>query len=461
MTDQLKAMLRDGEPMLVFGDAEPVPANEPNMEEARRRKPNLVPTPLGTAPSFGFGDRIGLATPGHAESLRRAGGGIRPIFPQQSIREMTRTDRTPRQVMNDAQFGMLHAGWDEPTGADADHLKTAHDVNRTMAVGFTFFTIDPSDDVDEKADGYNEAALRARFEEVRADIAWYEKYLGQSIELDTGTKFVIDEEACMRCAVKYGIAINRAAALARHIETMHEQQDRDYEVELSVDETEQPTTLAEHWIIASECLNAGMKLVSLAPRYIGDFEKGVDYKGDLDALEQSMRAHAAIARQLGPYKLSLHSGSDKLSMYPALARATNGMFHVKTAGTSYLEALRVVAIHEEELFRRIIDFARERYPADKATYHVSATVDSVPAPDRIADSQELVQRYLERWEDVAEGRGFTEPGRQILHCTFGSVLTHEEFGPAVRQVLESHLDTYTKVLATHFARHLQALNQGL
>ena len=91
-----------------------------------------------------------------------------------------------------------------------------------------------------------------------------------------------------------------------------------------------------------------MKLVSLAPRYIGDFEKGVDYKGDVAALERSLRDHAAIAELLGPYKLSLHSGSDKLSMYPALARATKGRFHVKTAGTSYLEALRVVARHEPD-----------------------------------------------------------------------------------------------------------------
>jgi len=87
-----------------------------------------------------------------------------------------------------------------------------------------------------------------------------------------------------------------------------------------------------------------------------------------------------LARTLGPYKLSLHSGSDKLSMYPALARATKGKFHVKTAGTSYLEALRVVARHEESLFRRIIDFARDRYDTDKATYNVSATLDMLP-PD--------------------------------------------------------------------------------
>jgi hypothetical protein len=204
-----------------------------------------------------------------------------------------------------------------------------------------------------------------------------------------------------------------------------------------------------------------MKLVSLAPRYIGDFEKGVDYKGDVAALERSLRDHAAIAETLGPYKLSLHSGSDKLSMYPALARATHGRFHVKTAGTSYLEALRVVARHDPALFRAVVSFARGRYDKDKATYHVSATLQAVPPAEAVSSPAELEGLYLENWSDVPRGLGFTRPGRQILHCTFGSVLTDHELGPAVRQVLETHQDTYTEVLADHFSRHLDALRAGM
>src|SRR3954465_7745433 len=84
---------------------------------------------LGLRPSFGFGDRLGLATPGHVEALRRSGAGIEPIFPQQSIREMARTGRTPEGVMRDALAGMEGAGWTGVTGADADHLKTTEDVN--------------------------------------------------------------------------------------------------------------------------------------------------------------------------------------------------------------------------------------------------------------------------------------------------------------------------------------------
>lgn len=419
------------------------------------------PVTLGLAPSFGFGDRIGLATPGHVAAMNQAGSGIEPIYPQQSIREMTRTQRTAQQVMKEALQGMTQAGWTGRTGADADHLKTNEDVDITFDAGFTFFTIDPSDHVDARADDYDEATLRSKFDAVAPQVSWPQGYRGRVVELSNGTRVELSEEACMRAAVKYGIALNRAIELADYIKQVHERAGRDYEIELSVDETEQPTTLAEHFIIADQCLQRGMKLVSLAPRFIGDFEKGVDFKGDVDALEASLRDHAAIATLLGPYKLSLHSGSDKLSMYAALARTTQGQFHVKTAGTSYLEALRVVARHETSLFRELIEFSRGRFETDKATYHISATLDSVAPPTEISDDHELERLYLELWSEVPEGKGFTFPGRQILHCTFGSVLTDPKHGTAVRAVLESHLDTYTEVLEDHFARHLRALQAGM
>ncbi|MEY3458800.1 MAG: hypothetical protein RL215_1957 [Planctomycetota bacterium] len=416
---------------------------------------------LGLNPSFGFGDRTGLATPGHVAAMQRDGGGILPIFPQQSIREMARTGRTPADVMQDALAGAAAAGWANITGADADHLKTPADVESTAAAGFVFFTIDPSGAVDQRADSYGEQDLREKFAAVRETAPWYEQYLGRSFRLPTGTMVTLDEPSCMRAAVKYGAAILQAIALSNHIRRVQESAGRDHEIELSVDETDQPTTLAEHWIIADQCRQANMRLVSLAPRFIGDFEKGVDFIGDLSALERSLADHAAIARLAGPYKLSLHSGSDKLSMYALLSRSTSGLFHVKTAGTSYLEALRVAAREDESLFRRIIDFARSVYDTDKATYHVSATLASAPVPSAVSSLRELEREYLELWDEVPEGRGFTRPGRQILHCTFGSTLRHPQLGAELRALLQANPETYSHVLADHFARHLRPLRAGL
>src|SRR5580765_3208179 len=123
----------------------------------------LACTTLGLDPSFGFGDRLGVATPGHVASMKRAGKGIKPIFAQQSIREMTRTQRSPEQVMGDAVRGAKEAGWTDVQGADADHLKTPQDVDRTADAGFVFFTIDPSGDVDAKADDYTVDQLAGEF----------------------------------------------------------------------------------------------------------------------------------------------------------------------------------------------------------------------------------------------------------------------------------------------------------
>jgi len=362
--------------------------------------------------------------------------------------------------MDDAMNAAATSGWSRPIGADADHLKVPEDVDVTAAVGFTFFTIDPSDDVDQQADDYDVSTLEAKFETAREHAPWFDQYVGKTIKLDTGTEINLDTIACKRAAVKYGKAIGRALKLGDYIKQVNESAGNDYEIELSVDETDQPTTLAEHYIIADQCLQGGMKLVSLAPRFIGDFEKGVDFKGDLEALEASLKDHAAVATMLGPYKLSLHSGSDKVSMYSILARATHGRFHVKTAGTSYLEALRVVARHDAPSFREIIDFSRDRYNTDKATYHVSATLADAPTTDQ-ADDETLEREYLEMWNDVPLGKGFTKPGRQILHCTFGSVLTDAKLGKVVHDCLKAHPDTYSEVLDDHFGRHLDALKSGM
>ncbi len=421
------------------------------------------PTTLGLSPSFGFGDRLGLATPGHLSALTKAGGDIAGIFAQQSIREMARTQRTAREVMHAAVAALDGAQYGKPWGADADHLKTPDDVDITAAAGFVFFTIDPSDHVDQKADIYDAATVEAKY----TPTPWVAEYLGKTIAVPQGPTLTFDRATLQRCAVKYGKAIEHALRLAAHIKSTAAKLGQPYEIEVSVDETDQPTTLAEHFVVADQLLRGnaehaglGDALVSLAPRFIGELEKGVDYLGDVAALEASLRDHAAIAAHLGPYKLSLHSGSDKLSMYPALGRATQGRFHVKTAGTSYLEALRVVAIHDRSLFRRVVDFSRQHYENDKATYHVHATLASAPPTQAEPDDRALVSHYLEHWADVKPGDGFTNPGRQILHCTFGSVMTDATLAPLIRQVLTEHSDTYRDVLVDHFVRHLDALRAG-
>jgi hypothetical protein len=211
----------------------------------------------------------------------------------------------------------------------------------------------------------------------------------------------------------------------------------DFEFEMSVDETETPTTVQEHFYISSELRRLGVQWVSMAPRYVGRFEKGVDYIGDLAVFEAELAQHAAIARVLGPYKLSIHSGSDKFSVYPIITRLTRGLVHLKTAGTSYLEALRAVARVRPGLFRQILAYGVQRYSQDRATYHVSGELERVPANP----SDDELPALLDQFDT-----------RQVLHVTFGSAL--ELFGAELLEVLAAHEEVYYAALEAHFERHL-------
>jgi hypothetical protein len=190
----------------------------------------------------------------------------------------------------------------------------------------------------------------------------------------------------------------------------------------------------------------GVHWVSLAPRYVGRFEKGVDYIGDISAFERDFAGHAAIARHFGPYKLSLHSGSDKFSIYSIAARLSQGLVHLKTAGTSYLEALRTIAPLDIALFREIYLFSRERYETDKVSYHVSAELERAPLPQDVTDWAVLLEQF---------------DAREILHIAFGSVLTDKtangqsRFRDRLVSILRANSEAYAENLERHFVRHLK------
>jgi hypothetical protein len=261
------------------------------------------------------------------------------------------------------------------------------------------------------------------------------RYLDQDFEVEE-LRLHFDEESLARAAAKYGRAIAHTVRMYRHLAAV--MGSRTFELEVSVDETETPTSPLEHYFVASELKRLGVRWVSLAPRYVGRFEKGVDYIGDLDVFDAEMAKHAAIARRLGPYKLSIHSGSDKFSAYPIFARHAGDLVHLKTAGTSYLEALRAIAQVDPPFFREILSLALERYDVDRATYHVSAEKDKVPAPADLADDE------LEGVLDLFDGR-------EVLHVTFGSVL--DQYGPRLKTTLDAHEEAHYAALAAHFDKH--------
>ena len=130
----------------------------------RSALPWLTPSRFGLHTSAGFGDRLGLATPGHVRALKAVGATINPVFAQQSIREMGRCRRTPRNVLDDATWGAFQAGWTKPVGGDADHLEHLADLDDTVAAGFVFYTLDPKAEVDPEAEHAAPAAIQQKVE---------------------------------------------------------------------------------------------------------------------------------------------------------------------------------------------------------------------------------------------------------------------------------------------------------
>ena len=250
-------------------------------------------------------------------------------------------------------------------------------------------------------------------------------------------KIEFSEDELLRALVKYGSAIAHIKTLSDFIIRNIEE----FDLEASVDETSTPTSVKEHYYIANELRRLKVPFVSLAPRFIGSFEKGVDYIGDLVEFEKELTQHTAVMHALGGYKLSIHTGSDKFSIYPMIAHKAKNLVHVKTAGTSYLEALRVIAVADTPFFREIFDYACQCYEIDRATYHVSGILKRVTPSDRLSDKELL--SLFDQFD-----------ARQVLHVTFGSVL--DKFGKTIDEVLKANTGQYEEFLTIHFKRHLES-----
>jgi hypothetical protein len=362
-----------------------------------------------------------------------------PILAQQSVRENSRTGRSFEEVLTSAIFGAFEEGYTGGFGADADHLKSVEDALAAAELGYTFFTCDPSDHV-VAIERLSEEEVGRRFVDLphREDLE--REYLGKNIQIKGLGRLRFSERELAAAAIKYSRAIEFAAEMYH---ALREALPGGFDFELSVDEAITPTTPLEHFFVVSELARRDVELASLAPRFGGAMEKAVDYRGSVEVFRRDLRAHVAIAKMLGPYRISLHSGSDKFSLYPVLAREGEGMWHVKTAGTSYLVALEVVARHAPNLFREIAELSLARFAEDRATYHLSTDLSRIPELARLSD-EELPKLLAQ------------EDSRQVLHVAFGSVLK-SLLGEELRRVLVEHEEAHYEALAQHLGRHLVAL----
>jgi len=414
--------------------------NHTNAELIRKLLPFTAPSPLSDKNvTFGVGDRLGIASPGHIRVF--SGKHVFPVLAQQSVRELDLTARNYEQVLDAATWAVLQEGYQRPWGADGDHLKTVDWVNKALNIGFTMITADVSDYIRTEYDSLDAASVLQAYEKLdgkyRADIE--ERYLNLAVKLDTGDTITFSKENLAKVALIYKNAIEHAYRLYKAgVDT-----GKKFDFEFSVDETETPTLPQAHFFVASEAIKNGVKISSLAPRFIGEFQKGIDYIGDKDEFEKSFKIHAAIARHFG-YRISIHSGSDKFTVFPIIGKLTQGRFHIKTAGTNWLQAVEVIAQNEPAFFRKLYKHALEVFPAARKYYHITPNMQNLPNIDDLTD-QDLLSL-------------FSNPdARQVMHVTYGEILRNTEYKDEIYSVLQSHIESYWLSLEKHIGKHLETL----
>jgi hypothetical protein len=413
------------------------PLSHKNAVALRKLFPFTSPSRvLGKERSFGLGDRLGIATPGHIKIFEKY--DAYPVFAQQSIRELNLTSRSYEDVLDAASFAVFKEGFKKEWGADGDHLKTVKDVKYALSLGFTMITLDCSEHIRNDITAANAPELPVKLAE---------KYLGKQFDIGEGVTLNFTEEELRVIYGIYGKAIVFAVDMYKRF-LKKGKYNADFEI--SIDETSTPTTPLQHYFVARELIDSGISFATMAPRFCGEFQKGVDYSGDLEQFNREIKVHAVIARHF-KYKLSIHSGSDKFSVFPAIGKETRHIFHVKTAGTNWLEAMLVIAQVDPALYREIHKYALSVFAEARKYYHVTTDLNKIPNVDSLANDE--LPKLFEN-----------NDARQLIHITYGLILNKKNpdgdsfaFRDKLYDLWRKHEDLYNQFLFRHIGKHLELL----
>jgi hypothetical protein len=421
--------------------------NDDNCSIIRRLFPFTKPASLkGHDLTIGLGDRLGLASPGHIRVLK--GTKVFPVLAQQSIRELNLTGRTYVDVLRDASWAVFQEGLTSGFGADGDHLKTAEEVQMALNCGYTMITLDCSEHINNEMFHMTREEIREHYRSIdESERKRIEAgYLDREFKLKGGTVLRFTKDQLAEVALVYLEAIRFAVNIYR--ETI-QGSDRPVDFEMSIDETKVPTVPEAHFFVANELIAEGVEINSLAPRFCGEFQKGIDYIGDIEEFRQDFDVHVQIADTLG-YKISVHSGSDKFSVFPIIGEKTHGRLHLKTAGTNWLEAVRVIASKDPCLYREMHRFALEQLPEAKKYYHITENTANIPDLDTMKDAE------LDSLMDLNDAR-------QVLHVTYGLILQSKNpdgsyrFRDRIYKLLDQHESDYYSALEKHIGKHIEKI----
>jgi hypothetical protein len=406
--------------------------------------------------SLGVGDRFAHQARAQLQACQMAaqkGADVVPVW-NKSNREHLIIGSEPSTTRAAADAAVKALSWKNSYHVDADHigLKT---VDRFVAHS-DFYTIDVADWIGKPAEPDSLKAFVQKHAELTGTIAI------PGIE----KPFQTAKADVERIAGKYLLAVQEAGKIYRHIEKA--KGEGNFITEVSMDETDSPQTPPELLVILAALAEQGIPIQTIAPKFTGRFNKGVDYVGNVAQFEKEFTEDLAVIafaiKQYGlpeTLKLSVHSGSDKFSIYGPMRRALERFgagLHIKTAGTTWLEELIGLAEAGGDglaLAKEIYAGALEHVEELCAPYATVIDIDrkKLPSADEVKGWNS--EQYVSALRHDQKNKNYNPHLRQLLHVGYKIAA---KMGSRYLNALEACEPTVAKnVTENLYARHIKPL----
>lgn len=409
--------------------------------------------------SFGMGDRFGHQGKAQLRACQLAtemGAHFVPVW-NKSNREHTFIGTEPSSLRAEADAAVQALGWKQSYHVDADHIRL-ETVDRFIAPS-DFFTIDVADSIGKPASAADVKAFADRHPELIGTIA--------IPHIDH--PFTITRAEVERVANKFLLATQDAGKIYQHI--VKAKGAANFITEVSMDETDSPQTPPELLIILAAIADQEIPIQTIAPKFTGRFNKGVDYVGDVKQFEKEFNEDLAVIRfaidkyRLPPsLKLSVHSGSDKFSLYEPMRRALQKFdagVHIKTAGTTWLEEL--IGLAEAggdglEIAKEIYAYAMDHVDEFCAPYASVIDIDKAKLPSAAAVNGWSSSQFVSALRHDQKNPAYNPSFRQLLHVSFKVAAKK---GERYLNALKKHEAVVAKnVTENLFERHMKPLLLG-
>jgi len=405
--------------------------------------------------TFGVGDRFAHQAEAQLAAFERLaadGVVVSPVW-NKSNREHTFIGSEPASVRAAASAAVAARKWPHPWFVDADHIRL-ETVDRFLDSS-DFFTIDVADSIGRPAGEAEVAAFLAKHPELTAPLTIPGIAAPVPLSMETSG----------RVARSYLLACREAGEIFRHIGA--KRGDR-VAIEVSMDETGAAQTPPELLVILALLSDEGVPLQTIAPKFTGRFNKGVDYVGDLTGFEKEFSDDVAVLAYAADryglpknLKLSVHSGSDKFSLYPIIRRIverTGAGLHLKTAGTTWLEEMIGLAEAGGDglvLAKEIYAYAYDHVEEFCAPYATVIDIDRAKLPPPATVASWNGPQLAAALRHVPANPAFNPHMRQLVHVSFKVAAKQ---GTRYTDLLLANRDVVAKQVTENiYDRHLKPL----